>query len=214
MIDASGNEHAMVRRLSISALAAALMTFCIFFAMQSLVSRRAALLEDSQRLSGINFIRLSRDEAVKRMERRKPKKLDQSTPPPPSAPAIQKGPDPAAMAMKVDIPAFTASIGAGGDGPYLGGATDTDVVPLVRVNAQYPSRAQARGVEGWVHVRFTVTPLGTTSDVEIVDADPRGYFEAAAKNAVQKYRYKPRFEDGQAVDRPGVEVVLSFKLDK
>ena len=206
----------MTRRLSISALAAGLVTFAIFFTMQSLVNRSSRGLADADRLIGINFIRLARDESVKRREREKPKKLERTKPPPPTAPSVQKGPDPTAMAMKVDIPAFTASLaGSGGQGgPYFGGAADTDVVPLVRVNAQYPSRAQARGIEGWVHVRFTVTPLGTTDQVEVVDADPRGFFEAAAKNAVKKYRYKPKFEGGKAVERPGVEVVLSFKLER
>jgi protein TonB len=65
-----------------------------------------------------------------------------------------------------------------------------------------------------VHVRFTITPQGTTSDVSVVKAEPPGYFEAAATAAVKGYKYKPKMEGGQAVERTGVELVLAFKLDQ
>ena len=99
-------------------------------------------------------------------------------------------------------------------GPYLGGGpSDADVVPLVRVNPRYPPRANARGIEGWVWLEFTITPQGTTKDIVVLDADPKGYFERAAKNAVKKYKYKPRVENGVPVERPGVQVVISFDLE-
>jgi protein TonB len=100
--------------------------------------------------------------------------------------------------------------------PKLGAASggDTDVIPLVRVNPQYPPRAQSAGVEGRVHLRFTVTPQGTTTDVQVVSAEPPGYFESAAMSAVKKYKYRPRVEGGQPIAKPGVEVVLSFKLKR
>jgi protein TonB len=71
-----------------------------------------------------------------------------------------------------------------------------------------------RGVEGWVHVEFTVTTAGTVKDVKVIDADPKGYFERAAMNAVGRYKYKPKIESGEAVERSGVQLVLSFKLQK
>jgi protein TonB len=87
-------------------------------------------------------------------------------------------------------------------------------VPLVRVNPQYPAKAASRGIEGWVHLRFTVTARGTTDDILVLDSNPTGYFESAARQAVKRYKYKPKVDNGQAVDRPGVEVVLSFELEK
>jgi protein TonB len=80
------------------------------------------------------------------------------------------------------------------------------------VDPRYPRRAQSRAVEGWVHLRFTVTPEGTTRDIVILDADPPNYFEKSAINAVKKYKYKPRFENGVPVEQEGVELVLSFEL--
>jgi protein TonB len=101
-------------------------------------------------------------------------------------------------------------LGAGG----LGEApSDAEVVPLVRVNPQYPERARQRGVEGWVLVEFTVTKAGTVKDAVVIDADPKNYFERAARKAVLRYKYKPKVENGVAVDRPGVRVLVSFKLE-
>ena len=103
---------------------------------------------------------------------------------------------------------------AGGEaGAGTGSGFGSEAIPLVRVNPQYPPRAQSRGVEGWVLLRFTITPQGTTKDIEILDADPKGYFERAAKDAVRKYKYKPRIEDGVAVDWPGVQLVISFEME-
>ena len=39
-------------------------------------------------------------------------------------------------------------------------------------------------------------------------------FERAAKNAVLKFKYKPRVVDGKPVEVPGVETRIRFQLEK
>ena len=92
--------------------------------------------------------------------------------------------------------------------------SDRDVIPLVRINPEYPSRARSRGVEGWVQVEFTITPAGTVSDAKVVDADPKGLFERAALDAIGRWKYNPKVVNGRAMERRGVQVVLTFKLEK
>lgn len=206
----------MVGRYSTAAVLAALVTFGLFFTMQYLIAGRANPLEDTVRVRGLEFVRLTRSEEVKRKERQKPKKIEQKQPPP-SAPAIQKGPGPMVKNLVVDMPDFTPSLafGEGGEGGGgSGGGGNQDLVPLVRVNPQYPARARARGIEGWVHLRFTVTETGTTTDIAVIDADPKGYFERAAAAAVERYKYKPRMKAGKAMVQEAVEVVLSFELER
>ena len=95
----------------------------------------------------------------------------------------------------------------------VGGApSDADVIPLVRIEPRYPSRALSRGVEGWVLLEFTITPTGTVRDIAVVDAEPPMLFNSAAQRAVRRWKYKPRIEDGIAVERPGVQVVLTFEI--
>lgn len=91
---------------------------------------------------------------------------------------------------------------------------DRDVVPLVRINPEYPTRARERGVEGWVQVEFTITPAGTVADAKVVDADPKGLFERAALEAIGRWKYNPKVVDGRPMERRGVQVVLTFKLEK
>ena len=86
---------------------------------------------------------------------------------------------------------------------------------LTRVNyvaPQYPRNAQRRSLSGWVDVGFTVTPDGTVSDLEIIDSTPGPVFDQAAADAVEKWRFEPVIENGQAVSRR-VAVRMSFSLE-
>ena len=93
------------------------------------------------------------------------------------------------------------------------GGSDRGVAPLVRVNPDYPRRALERGIEGWVHVRFTITAAGTVKDLVVVDAEPNGVFDEAASKAVLRWRYNPRVENGVAVERVGEQTLIRFKLE-
>jgi protein TonB len=95
----------------------------------------------------------------------------------------------------------------------MGAGSDRDVIPLVRINPEYPMRARQRGVEGWVLIQFTISPAGTVKDARVVDADPPNIFDDSAIKAVNRWRYNPKIEEGVAVERRGVQVVLEFKLE-
>ena len=96
----------------------------------------------------------------------------------------------------------TGPRGLGGTGPV--GGTDTDAMAVVRIPPLYPVRAETRGIEGWVRVRFTISPNGSVRDARVVAAEPTGEFEEAALTAIERWRYNPRIVDGVAVDRVGV----------
>jgi protein TonB len=203
-----------VTRHLLSAVAvAALITITIFFVMLSLVWQGRSALGDRWSRTVIEYVRIKRDSETETKSRERPEKVER--PEAPSVPALRPADvaAPTALDVPVAIPVFRPSFSIAG-APHLGGAPDMDVVPLVRVNPLYPARAQARGVEGWVHLRFSITPQGTTKDVEVLAADPGGYFERAATSAVKKYKYKPKVEGGVPVERPGVEIVISFELNE
>ena len=91
---------------------------------------------------------------------------------------------------------------------------DADVLPLVRIEPQYPSRALSRGIEGWVLVQFGISETGTVMNPEVIDSEPSSIFNSAAVRAVERWKYKPKVVDGKAVPRSGVQVVLTFKMEK
>ena len=95
----------------------------------------------------------------------------------------------------------------------ISGGSDRDVIPLVRINPDYPQRALSRGIEGWVLVEFTITPSGTVADPKVIDADPKGIFEEPALKAIARWKYNPKVEEGVAVERRGIRVVLRFDLE-
>jgi len=99
--------------------------------------------------------------------------------------------------------------------PTRGGiGTDHDAIPFIRVVPDYPPRAQARGIEGWVQIQFAITEIGTVRDPVVVAAEPQGVFEDAALKAIARWRYNPRIDGGIAVERVGLQTVIRFQLNQ
>jgi protein TonB len=94
------------------------------------------------------------------------------------------------------------------------GGSDRDVVPLVRVEPQYPMSAKQRGVEGWVELEFTITAAGTVANIVVTASNPGTVFNRSAVNAVSKWKYNPKIVNGTAVDRPGVRQRIRFELPR
>ncbi len=65
------------------------------------------------------------------------------------------------------------------------------------VKPVYPRGAEQKGTEGWVELEFTVAETGAVTDVDIVNASPRGVFDQAAAGALAQWRYKPIMHDSQ-----------------
>ena len=89
---------------------------------------------------------------------------------------------------------------------------DRDIVPLVRINPDYPPEALAAKREGQVIVQFTITMQGTTRDIVAVESSSPE-FAAPSVAAVARWRYQPQLQDGQPVERTGVRTVLRFQLN-
>jgi protein TonB len=106
---------------------------------------------------------------------------------------------------KVDTHVRGSGVGVGG--------IDTDVIPRVRVNPDYPPQAITRGVEGWVQVRFTVSAIGTVRDAVVVASEPGSTFDEAALKAIARWRYNPRVENGEAIERVGLQTIIRFELE-
>ena len=84
-----------------------------------------------------------------------------------------------------------AAATSGGD--YIGEA-DTGVKEIVPSSTQRPNipkLAYENKTSGWVLLAFTVKPSGTVSDIRVMDAYPRGLFEANAIQAVKSWLYEP-----------------------
>ena len=77
----------------------------------------------------------------------------------------------------------------------------SDFVRLNTPPVRYPHIATRLGLNGWVEVLFTVTANGSTSDIEVVAAEPVNIFDAAAIKAVEQWTFQPREYRGQLLNQ-------------
>jgi protein TonB len=198
----------MLTRLPPSIAIAIVVTFGLFWSMQALVSVTGALKEGSS-TGAIEFVRLKRDNTPQEKKREPPKRAKPKQQPPPPEMNMAKNINPSDavgdIAPMVDT---TAELGKAAD--LSAGSGDRDLVPLVRVDPQYPPRAKQRGISGWVEVEFTIGPAGTVEDLKVLRSNPRGIFERSVLRAVRRWRYNPKVVDGKAVARTGVQTRLRF----
>ncbi len=79
-------------------------------------------------------------------------------------------------------------------------------VPALRMvrdyTPRYPYDALDRHVSGSVVVAFVVDPQGRTRDVHVLASSPRGVFDHAATDAVERWRYAPPTLDGKPASVP------------
>ena len=59
-----------------------------------------------------------------------------------------------------------------------------------------------------------MTTSGAIRDPRAVDCQPEGVFESASVKAAEKFKYKPRVIDGQAVEVPGVQNKFTYVIEE
>ena len=195
-------------RVPIAALGAALFTASMFWLLWNLVG---ASFEAGDRAEAarIEFTHMRRDtEVVSRREER----VERERPPPtPETPRLAFS----AGGVANNVARLTPIVDARGamSRMSMSAGSDRDVVPLIRIVPDYPPRAQARGLEGWVQVQFTITATGMVKDPVVVTAEPRNIFDDAALKAIARWRYNPKVENGVPIERVGVQTRLVFHLE-
>lgn len=182
-----------------------LVTCTLLLLMQQLIRSDEDGLNDPPEGHLLEFVRLIDDPEVM---------TDPEPPTPPSPPEKQPAPPKWMLAWEEgggpvldfvhEIP--TPEVGVGTPGTE-------DAAPIMMFAPEYPARALARGIEGYVVLEYTVTAAGTVENPVVLQAVPRGFFERAAMNAVVRFKYRPRVLNGTAVSSSGVRNVIRFELD-
>lgn len=203
-------------RMLIALSMAFVITTLLVYGMQRLIETGERALTEEARIYIPDFVRIQREESVERKQV-KPDKV----PPAETSPENAVSPDLAetneGVGVGVDFSSGNRSLDSGFTLNVAGLTSfenaDADYMPLVKVAPIYPRRAAARGLAGWVLVRFTVTSAGSVKDVEVLEStDP--IFERAAVQAALKFKYKPRIVDGEAVEVTGVLHYIRFDVEE
>jgi protein TonB len=115
---------------------------------------------------------------------------------PPAAPRPTPAATPAAPDATVAAPA--------------GGETHGAEV-LKTVPPEYPREAYVKHLEGWVEVEFTISATGQVTGAAVAGANPARIFNDAALRAVQRWTFKPKMDNGKAVEEH-MKRRIEFKL--
>lgn len=196
---------------------AAGLTFAVFWTLHLLIAGGRYLADQGESLATVDFVRLKKDSELETRERKKPPKPEPpKTPPPPKMQIDTPPPDapPTPFQMpKMNLPTTISG------GPFLGSFVGGDMsgtselIPLVRIQPQYPREAARDGTEGTVTFEVTINPDGTVRSARVLKAQPRGVFESAALQSILKWKFKPKVVDGKPVETTGIQTI-DFKMNK
>ncbi len=204
-------------RFFIAAGAGLSVALLLFLLMNTLISGEQSF--DRNALGGnlVDFIRVQPDEITRTIKRERPEEPPPPEDPPPPPPMnVADQTRPTAVPLDIELPDIVVPATTG-SGPYLGRwspgdvAADGGIIPISQIPPQYPREALLQGIEGWVKLRFTILPNGAVEGVEVLDSSPRRVFDRSATSAIQRWTFKPRIENGQAVSETG-ELTIDFEL--
>lgn len=139
-----------------------------------------------------------------------PEKVEDPEEPPPDMEPIQFDSD-VDMGVVNNAPTTGVTLNLSTSGMSSG---DGEYLPIVKVAPIYPRRAQTRGISGYCIVEYTVTKTGSIRDPQPVDCQPSGIFERASVKAAEKFKYKPRVVDGEAIEVAGVQNKFTYELEQ
>ncbi len=133
---------------------------------------------------------LELDTRLPELSEARPEPQPAPRPEPMPQPRAEPAPAPSAPAPSAPTPSAPAPAPA----PVAQGPVDVgELTPTNRVPPTYPARAQRRGLEGHVELQFLIRPDGSVdaSSIRVIAAQPRDVFDAAAEQAVARWRFEP-----------------------
>jgi|TARA_B110000305_G_C19450343_1_gene647505 protein TonB len=190
-----------------------LIALLFFLLLAYIVKPNSESLKTENSFRVVDFIRLKKDTSLREKSRTIPDKPEPpKKPPPPDLVTPELQAPPQAPNLNIDFPDI--SVPTDFKGAFLGPQNqggNSQVIPLVRINPQYPRNELLAGVEGWVKVKFTVDADGSVSSPKIMESKPPRVFDTAALRAIMKWKFKPKVVNGVAVPQDGTQVI-EFKL--
>lgn len=97
------------------------------------------------------------------------------------------------------------------DAVLSGDLVDTAPVAKIRTPIQYPSRAKAREIEGYVVLNILVNRAGKVKHVKVLESEPRGIFESSAERTIKNWIFEPAKYKGKSVDS-WANLTIRFEL--
>jgi len=194
----------------ISLMAAVLVSLALFFLMHELTAT-AHHTPDVRDLAVIDFSLHEVDSKPSRIERNK-KKLQ----PPPEIKPLPELPArvTSEQAPLTEMPFEVTKVGVTNVidtsrlkvSPVLGQTGENQAKVSVVIEPIYPPQARRDGIEGDVTLAFNINAQGRAFNIEVIESNPRGYFERSAIAALRRWRFSEASLDSKKT------VTLAFDL--
>ena len=198
------------------ALAAVFLSVGIFYLMSVLISTGKNPKSASDQNVSVEFLLNKSIDELELRARRLPKKPEEEKPPP-ETPKLKtqqaelEKPELSSHLPQLELPEDFQSDKKGAS--VAGQAMrDSAVTPIFRMNPIYPRRAALQNIEGFVILKFDIMETGQVDNISVIQASPPQIFNSSAVQALRKWKYKPRIEDGKAIRQKNLKVQLDFRL--
>ncbi len=200
----------MIERYSVGLCAGAIVTVGLLWVMQAVISTDKNPLNEDVKYRNLEFVKLLDDVEPVREDLRleKPPDIDEMPPDLPE-PDLSLD-DGGSIGIPIDVVSDIGPVEAD-PGGYT---SDGEYEPIFKVSPIYPRRALQLELEGWVVVEFDVTETGNVENVVVVDAEPKGVFDSAARKAAEKFRYRPKVVNEKPIRVTGVRNRIIFELEE
>ena len=197
----------MFARYASAVTTGTLVTLALLYAMQGLINLQPGAESDIRPPNYVDGIHLP----------------PARTPPPPPEPEFDKE-----TLSNAPVPPVGKAPGGAGEGFYIPvrpagppdvdttleglGNPDSPLISIVRVRPTYPVNQQARGIEGWVDVRFDVMTNGLVTNITVTRSSHKA-FEKAAIQAAQRFRFKAPVVNGVPQVATGIDYRFRFEMN-
>ena len=195
-----------IRQIFWSLSNAILITAALLYGMQQLIKTDSLELTKAKEYHHVSWVHIPEDPPLKKIK------------PPIKPDDVELQPQIEPLTFDVDndvvtevkVGEFTVDPPKGTVGLYK----SPELVLMFASTPVYPQFEIARGIEGYVHVGFSVDKFGRVFDPYIIEAKPKGAFEKSALKAILKFKYKPRYESGEAVETNDLSYLFRFEIAK
>lgn len=213
-------------RFLVAFIGAPVITFLLLLFMAGLINQNIDLEKEKRETPYFDLVVMNKDESYESRAREREK---------PPEPEVQQNIEVAQvqqakvsqpeMSIELELPSIDLSshvsamaISMPGiesmQKPVSGVAAQSMAMPLYREDPKYPRRALRMGKQGHVTLSFDINEAGRVVNIQVLQSNPSGLFDRAAKSALTRWKYKPMVVDGNAVSQLGQKIRLDFKLEQ
>ncbi|HNP25938.1 MAG TPA: energy transducer TonB [Nitrosomonas sp.] len=191
------------RAAAVSMLIGPVLVFSLILAMNQFIGKVDKT--PGQEVTEISMVKRIKEEPKREIKKAEPPRRVTPT----QAPAPFTGLDTALSGIDLGLLGFNAGQLGNLDDSLIGGDTGNAVMTADLVDVppkaisqgafRYPPSAKKNGVKGYVVLSILVSEKGSIDQVQVLESNPSGVFDAAALQGIRSWQFEPAKYQGDVV---------------